>query len=100
MLDPQTGRILGTVAKEARCTRFNLADPYLLGSNLDVYDLSDPKAPRRISSGPRVDISQCVATLVSNGRMFYTAQGAGLQISQVYGDEAAGFRLPWDVPGR
>ena len=41
-----------------------------------------------VSSGPCVDARECVGAVVSNGRIFYTSQANGLQISQVYGAEA------------
>jgi hypothetical protein len=36
-----------------------------------------------------MDPSECIGACVSNGRIFYTGHGAGLQASQRYGDEAA-----------
>ncbi|HUU16119.1 MAG TPA: hypothetical protein VMW72_03130 [Sedimentisphaerales bacterium] len=41
MLDNDTGNIITTLAQGYKCTRFTLSEPYLLGSNMDVYDLSD-----------------------------------------------------------
>ena len=42
-----------------------------------------------------MDARECVAAVVSNGRIFYTSQSSGMQVSQVYGAEAAGAGLPW-----
>lgn len=70
-----------SVAKGYKCTRFTLSEPYLLGSNLDIFDLSDPARAGLVSTGPRLDWSECVGATVSNGRVFYTAHGGGLQIS-------------------
>jgi outer membrane protein assembly factor BamB len=95
LLDKATGKILAQFAKSSRCTRFTLSDPYLFGANLDVFDLTDPGAPRLIGTGPRIDVSECNAAVVSNGRIFTTGQGGGIQVGQVYGREAAEFRPPW-----
>ncbi|MFV2069655.1 MAG: PQQ-binding-like beta-propeller repeat protein, partial [Pirellulales bacterium] len=85
LLDKNTGKIVTIVAKGYKCTRFTLSEPYLLGSNLDVIDVSNVTDVRLVSSGPRVDPSECAAAMVSNGRIFYTGQGSGLQVSLVYG---------------
>ena len=65
-------------------------------SNLDVWDLSDVHAAKLLSSGPRLDPSECIGACVSNGRIFYTGHGAGLQASEVYAAEAAQ-PSPWSV---
>ena len=88
LIDKNTGTILTTLTRGYKCTRFTLADPYLLGSNLDVYDLSDIHGIKLISSGPRLDPSECAGAMVSNGRVFYTSHGSGLQVSLHYGAEA------------
>ena len=36
-----TENIITTFAKGYKCTRFSLSEPYLLGFNMDIYDLSD-----------------------------------------------------------
>ncbi len=59
--------------------------PRLLGSNMDVYDLSDMDNVKLVSSGPRIDPSECIGTIVSNGRIFYTCHGGGLQVGLVCG---------------
>ena len=41
LLDKDTGNIITTLAQGYKCTRFTLSEPYLLGSNMDLYDLSD-----------------------------------------------------------
>ena len=41
-----------------------------------------------VSSGPCVDVRECVGAVVSNGRIFYTSQGSGLQVSQVCAADA------------
>jgi hypothetical protein len=76
-----------------KCMRFTLSDPCLLGSNLDVRDLS--AGDKLVSSGPALDPSECVGSIPSNGRLYYTGQGGGLQACQVSADEAASVLTPW-----
>jgi outer membrane protein assembly factor BamB len=79
ILDKQTGKIVKTLTKDYKCTRFTLSEPYLLGSNLDIYDMSETNNIHLITTGPRLDPSECVGAVVSNGHIFYTAHGGGLQ---------------------
>jgi hypothetical protein len=95
LLDKETGRVASTFSLHYKCTRFTLSDPYLAGSNMDVIDLRDLAKPTLISTGPRLDPSDCVGALFSNGRMFYTGQGGGLQASQVYGGEGENSTPAW-----
>lgn len=88
LLNKQTGNIETIFPYSYKCTRFSLSDPYLAGSNMDIIDLSDIHDVKLISTGPRIDPSDCVGAVFSNGRMFYTGHGAGLQTSQIYGKEA------------
>jgi len=46
-----------------------------------------------------VDAREFESTVVSNGRLFYTAQASGLQVSQVGGAEAASFTPAWKRTG-
>jgi len=77
LIDKQTGKILSSFDKKYACTRFTMSEPYLMGSNMDLID-------------------KCVGGIVSNGRLFYTSQASGLQVSQVYGAEAASWTVPWE----
>lgn len=86
VIDKDTGKLRSTFDKKYACTRFSLSEPYMLGPNMDIIDVSDGN--RLISSGPCVDARECVGAVVSNGRIFYTSQANGLQVSQFYGDEA------------
>jgi outer membrane protein assembly factor BamB len=95
LLDKHTGKILTTLTQGYKCTRFTLSEPYLLGSNLDVHDLSDINNVSLVSSGPRLDPSECIGAVVSNGRIFYTCHGGGLQVCQVCGEEADALAAPW-----
>jgi len=92
LIDKKTGKILSSFDYVYACTRFTLSEPYLIGANMDMIDTSDGN--KVVSSGPCVDVRECVGAVVSNGRIFYTSQGSGLQISQVYGAEAAVFIAP------
>ena len=87
LLDKSTGKILQTLSQGYKCTRFTLSQPYLLGSNMDIYDLSNAADIRLVSSGPRLDPSECIGTVVSNGRLFYTCHSGGLQACLMCGTE-------------
>ncbi|MBN2475878.1 MAG: PQQ-binding-like beta-propeller repeat protein [Pirellulales bacterium] len=96
LLDKDTGKILSDqLTKGYRCTRFTLSEPYLLGPNLDMFDLSDPQNVKLVSCGPPVDLLVCLGGLVSNGRIFHTTNGTGIQCSAVYGQEAETHLPPW-----
>ncbi|MHC4396706.1 MAG: outer membrane protein assembly factor BamB family protein [Planctomycetota bacterium] len=95
LLDKETGKIADTLAKGYHCTRFNMSGPYLLSANMEVRDLSD--GVKLISSGPQVDVLQCIAAFVSNGRIFYTANGGGLQVSMMCGEEAEALVAAWET---
>jgi outer membrane protein assembly factor BamB len=77
LLEKQTGRILATLTPGYRCTRFTCCEPYLIGSNFDLFDLS--RSSELVSSGPQLDVLMCVGAIASNGRLFLTTNGAGLQ---------------------
>ena len=95
LLDKDTGKIFTTLTPSYKCTRFTFSEPYLLGSNMDVHNLFDTDNITLISSGPRLDPSECIGTVVSNGRLFYTGHGGGLQACIVCGTEAAFMASPW-----
>jgi outer membrane protein assembly factor BamB len=95
LIDKDTGKILSTFDKGYACTRFTLSEPYIISANMDMIDTSDGN--KLVSSGPCVDVRECVGAVVSNGRIFYTSQGSGLQVSQVFGSEANSFTAPWEA---
>ncbi|MFV2067867.1 MAG: PQQ-binding-like beta-propeller repeat protein [Pirellulales bacterium] len=97
LLDKKTGKILTTLTEGYKCTRFALSEPFLIGSNMDLIDLSDVHSIKLVSTGPRVDPSECVSAVVSGGRLFYTGHGGGLQVSQVYGAETKNRSAPWEA---
>jgi len=86
LLDAGSGAVLCELAQGYRCTRFTMDGSLLLGSNMDLIDTAQDN--RLISTGPAVDVLQCVGAHVSNGRLYYTANGSGLQLSMTYGPEA------------
>lgn len=86
IIDKGTGKLRSTFDKKYACTRFSLSEPYVLGPNMDMIDIS--AGNKMVSSGPCVDARECVGAVVSNGRIFYTSQANGLQVSQLYGEEA------------
>jgi outer membrane protein assembly factor BamB len=94
-LDKATGKIVSLLKTPYKCTRFTLSEPYLLGPNLDILDASDPKNPRLVATGPRLDPTECVASVVSNGRLFYTSLAGGIQVSEAFGHEAELLVPPW-----
>jgi len=98
LIDKRTGKILSVFDKGHACTRFTLSEPYIIGPNMDMIDASN--ANMLVSSGPCVDVRECVGAVVSNGRVFYTSQGSGLQLCQVYGAEADSLAAPWPKASR
>ncbi|GAF96901.1 unnamed protein product, partial [marine sediment metagenome] len=94
LIDKSTGKIItSSISETYQCTRFTLAEPYLLGCSMDVHDLS--AGSKLVSTGPRLDPSECTSSIVSNGRLFYTGQGGGLQTCTVYGAKAESFTPHW-----
>ncbi len=98
LIDKESGKILSSFDMRYACTRFTLSEPYLLGSNMDIIDTSNGN--KVVSSGPCVDARECVGAVVSNGRIFYTSQANGLQLSQVCGREAISFDPVWQTASR
>jgi outer membrane protein assembly factor BamB len=94
LINKNTGKVLTTLTEGYRCTRFTVSSPYLLGTNMDVINLSDVDEIVPVSSGPPLDIAGCIGPIVSNGRMFYTSAGAGMQACQVCGVEATSITAP------
>jgi outer membrane protein assembly factor BamB len=93
VLDRATGKIVSRFNFGYACTRFTVSEPYVMGSNMDLIDLSNGN--KLVTTGPAIDSRECVGAVVSNGRIFYTSQASGLQVSQLYGEEAEQAKLPW-----
>jgi outer membrane protein assembly factor BamB len=94
VLDKRTGRILSQFNMKYACTRFTVSGTYLLGTNMDMIDLENDN--QLVASGPCVDSRECVGATVSNGRLFYTSQASGLQLSLTAGEEAQTSQAPWE----
>ena len=94
LIDKSDGRIAGEPEKGYRCTRFTLSEPYLLGANMNIHDLS--QAGQLIYAGPTLDVLECVGGFVSNGRLFYTTNGGGLQSCLAYGPQGAALTACWE----
>ncbi len=94
LFDRATGKIVSSFSHNYACTRFTLSEPYLLGANMDVIDLS--QGGRLVSTGPAVDSRECLGSVVSNGRLFYISQASGLQVSLTEGEEAERTRPVWE----
>jgi len=97
VIDKKTGKIVSRFNNNYACTRFSLSGPYLMGANMDMVDLSDNS--KLVSTGPAIDSRECLGATVSNGRVYYTSQASGLQVSQVFGAEAATVEAPWELEG-
>ncbi|MHC4400794.1 MAG: outer membrane protein assembly factor BamB family protein [Planctomycetota bacterium] len=93
VFDKKTGKILSRFNFKYACTRFTVSEPYVMGANMDMIDLSADN--KLVSSGPAIDSRECIGGIVSNGRIFYTSQASGLQVSLTYGDEAESAKPPW-----
>jgi outer membrane protein assembly factor BamB len=91
--DRETGKIIARFNFKYACTRFTVSEPYVLGANMDIIDLAD--GCKLVSTGPALESRECVGAIVSNGRLFYTAQANGLQMSQVGGEEGRDWVPPW-----
>jgi outer membrane protein assembly factor BamB len=94
VFDRQTGKIVSRFNFGYACTRFTCAGPFVLGANMDMINLADGN--RLVTTGPSIDSRECLGSVVSNGRMFYTSQASGLQVCQVAGEEARDSAAPWE----
>jgi hypothetical protein len=96
VIDKKNGKIVSRFNFKYACTRFAVSEPFVMGANMDLIDLSNEN--KLVATGPAIDSRECVGAVVSNGRIFYTSQASGLQVSQTYGDEAAQSESPWKAP--
>ncbi|MGN6136656.1 MAG: outer membrane protein assembly factor BamB family protein, partial [Aureliella sp.] len=94
VFDRDTGKVVGGVDHNYACCRFTLSEPYILGANMDMIDLSQDS--KLVSTGPAIDSRECLGAVVSNGRIFYTSQASGFIVSQTYGEEAAHVPAVWE----
>ncbi len=94
VFDRESGKVVGGVDHNYACCRFTLSEPYILGANMDMIDLSQDS--KLVSTGPAIDSRECLGAVVSNGRIFYTSQASGFIVSQTYGEASTQLPAPWD----
>jgi len=90
VFDKATGKITYRFDLDYNCARFTFSEPFLMGPNMDMLDLSN--GHKLVATGPAVDSRECLGSAVSNGRIFYISQASGLEMSAVCGADAN--RLP------
>jgi outer membrane protein assembly factor BamB len=94
VFDHETGKVVGTVGHNYACCRFTMSEPYVLGANMDMIDLSQDG--KLVSTGPAIDSRECLGAVVSNGRIFYVSQASGFIVSQTYGEESKSLPAVWE----
>ncbi len=95
VFDKATGKITYRFGLDYNCTRFTFSEPFLMGPNMDMLDLS--KAHKLVATGPAVDSRECLGSAVSNGRIFYISQASGLEMSAVCGEDAVRLAPAWEI---
>ncbi|HUQ70876.1 MAG TPA: PQQ-binding-like beta-propeller repeat protein, partial [Planctomycetaceae bacterium] len=96
VFDRDTGKVVGGVGHNYACCRFTLSEPYILGANMDMIDLSADS--KLVSTGPAIDSRECLGAVVSNGRIFYTSQASGFVVSQTFGELSKSLPAVWERP--
>lgn len=94
VFDKKTGHVISSIGHNYACCRFTLSEPYVLGANMDMIDLSADG--KMVSTGPAVDSRECLGAVVSNGRIFYMSQASGFVVSQTYGPDSKQLPAVWD----
>lgn len=94
VFDRQTGKVVSSVGHNYACCRFTMSEPYILGANMDMIDLSDNG--KLVSTGPAIDSRECLGAVVSNGRIFYTSQASGFVVSQTFGEDSQKLPAVWE----
>jgi outer membrane protein assembly factor BamB len=95
VFDRDTGKVVFSILTNYACCRFTMSEPFVLGANMDMIDLS--KNGKLVSTGPAIDSRECLGAVVSNGRIFYMSQASGFVVSQTYGPESAKLPAAWEV---
>jgi outer membrane protein assembly factor BamB len=95
VFDSATGKVIYSIQTNYACCRFTLSEPYVLGANMDMIDLSQDG--KLVSTGPAIDSRECLGAVVSNGRIFYTSQASGFIVSQTYGPESKDLPPAWEA---
>jgi outer membrane protein assembly factor BamB len=96
VFDRDTGKVVSSIGHNYACCRFTLSEPFVLGANMDMIDLS--KNGELVSTGPAIDSRECLGAVVSNGRIFYTSQASGFVVSQTFGEASASLPAAWERP--
>jgi outer membrane protein assembly factor BamB len=96
VFDRKDGKVVSSIGHNYACCRFTLSEPYVLGANMDMIDLSDDG--KLVSTGPAIDSRECLGAVVSNGRIFYMSQASGFVVSQTYGDASQDLPAVWERP--
>lgn len=94
VFDRKTGKVIDSIGHNYACCRFTLSEPYVLGANMDMIDLSDNG--KLVSTGPAIDSRECLGAVVSNGRIFYMSQASGFVVSQTYGAMSENLPAVWE----
>jgi len=94
VFDRMTGKVTGSIGHNYACCRFTLSEPYVLGANMDMIDLS--RDGKLVSTGPAIDSRECLGAVVSNGRIFYMSQASGFVVSQTYGADSSRLPAVWE----
>jgi outer membrane protein assembly factor BamB len=94
VFDRNTGKVINSIGHNYACCRFTLSEPYVLGANMDMIDLS--KDGKLVSTGPAIDSRECLGAVVSNGRIFYMSQASGFVVSQTYGEDSEKLPAVWE----
>jgi len=92
--DRKTGKVHAGIQTNYACCRFTLSEPFVLGANMDMIDLS--AEGKLVSTGPAIDSRECLGAVVSNGRIFYMSQASGFVVSQTYGPDSAKLPAAWE----
>ncbi|MFM2168174.1 MAG: hypothetical protein RIS79_2545 [Verrucomicrobiota bacterium] len=95
VFDSATGKVVYSIQTNYACCRFTMSEPYVLGANMDMIDLSQDG--KLVSTGPAIDSRECLGAVVSNGRIFYTSQASGFIVSQTYGPESKDLPPAWEA---
>lgn len=95
VFDRDTGKVVFSILTNYACCRFTMSEPFVLGANMDMIDLS--QNGKLVSTGPAIDSRECLGAVVSNGRIFYMSQASGFVVSQTYGPESAKLPAAWEV---
>ena len=94
VFDRKTGKVTGSIGHNYACCRFTLSEPYVLGANMDMIDLS--RDGKLVSTGPAIDSRECLGAVVSNGRIFYMSQASGFVVSQTFGMNSGNLPAVWE----